>query len=203
MKKIVIFGFIFSQISFLNADVAHGVLEKHPNKVFFGSGVGACINIARALNAGFSEIYSIESDEVLALHSNYVVPIYINEKRRPFLRNNKVYYGDSKTELFGLIKDINVPITFLLGGHLPDPAQPDKENGILLELDQIGQHPIKAHTIMIDYINYAGTDLFGGVTLMQIQQKLLEINPDYVFKFEKGGHLEREENMILVAFIVK
>lgn len=186
--------------SFLQADVADGVLEKYKNRIFVNTGIRSCVAIARALNADFIEIYALENDKVLVEHSKYVIPIYINEKPRK-LKNYQVFHGDSKTDLKKLIDAIPESITFLLSSFLPDIDHPEQINNVLYELEQIKDHPIKTHTILIEYIQYAGSSLFDHVTLEEIKTKILEINPLYQFTFEKGGHLEKEENSILVAYL--
>ena len=63
----------------------------------------------------------------------------------------------------------------------------------LSELDVIKRHPLRSHTIIIGDMNLAGTEAFGGITKAQIEQKLLEINPDYIINYG-------DEN-ILVAYL--
>ena len=117
------------------------------------------------------------------------------------MRTYKVYCGNSKTELKTIIDRIEEPITFLLSSHLPDIDHPEQGNNILDELDQIKEHSIKSHTILIEYIQYAGSSMFGNITLDEIKTKILEIDLRYQFNFEKGGHLEKEENALLVAYL--
>lgn len=71
----------------------------------------------------------------------------------------------------------------------------EKINCILQELDQIKKHFIKGHVILVDYIYY------GNIPLELIKEKLLQININYKFKLEKGGHLGQEENSILAAYL--
>ena len=61
MKKL--FLIILISISFrTQTDVADGVLEKYKNRIFVTTGIRSCVNIARALNANFAEIYGLEND---------------------------------------------------------------------------------------------------------------------------------------------
>lgn len=68
---------------------------------------------------------------------------------------------------------------------------------VLQELEQIKKHPIKNHTILIDDVRLFGTIEFDYVTLDQIIDKVLEINPNYNISFVPGY----VQNDILVAQI--
>ena len=153
---------------------------------------------ARALNAGFTELHGIDEDKVLVEHARQIFPKDINSN--PYnITNYHIYHGDFNT-LAAIIAHINQPITFLLSSNFPD-IELVKTNYILQELEQIKHHSIKTHTIMIEYIQYEGEYRFGSVSLDEIKEKILTINPYYRFSFEKGGHLEREEKAILVAYL--
>lgn len=184
----------------LFADIAEDVLEKYPNPVFFGTGVRRCVNLARALNAEFLEIYAIDEEEIFIDHSKYIFPMFFREKERK-TQLYEIYHGDPSKDLAGYLLGISQSITFLLSSYIPEPDFPQKHNSILEELEQIKNHPIHTHTILIDNIHLAATSAFGMVTLKEIQQKLLEINPNYQFSYETGGHLEKEENAVLVAHL--
>ncbi len=185
----------FSAINTVQADVAHGVLEKCRNRVFIGTGMGNYVTIARAVNAGFDEIFSLEEDEVLVEHKKYLVP-----KDKNFY-NYHAFQGDPASDLFNLIVSVEEPMTLFLGNYLPNIDEALPKNIVLDELEQIKNHPIKTHTILIDYIQYADTPIFGNITLKSIKDKILEINPLYHFRFEKGGHLEKEKDAVLVAYL--
>lgn len=190
------FAFIGSQ---LNAEVSHGVLEKYKqNNIFVCLGIYSCINLARALNAGFTELHGIDADEVLVNHANIIFPKDINDN--PFnITNYHIHHGSLK-KFEEIISYINEPITIFLGNHFPDIDQ-IKTNNILQELEIIKSHNIKVHTILIDYIHHENMPSFGYISLVDIKRKLIDINPKYIFSFEKGGHLEKEENAILVAYL--
>jgi hypothetical protein len=74
-----------------------------------------------------------------------------------------------------------------------------KNSPLMAELDQIKLHPIKNHTILIDDLDLCGGYLFDYVTLDQIKQKILEINPKYSITFTDGGLDGRYRETILVA----
>lgn len=194
MKRLLFTLFFFAAAS-VQADVAHGVLEKYPNRVFVGTGMRNYVTIARAINAGFKEILSLEEDLLLVEHKKYLVP-----KDKNF-HNYHAHQGNPGTDLYKLITPIQEQMTIFLSSYLPCPDSMSQKNTILEELDQIAKHNIHTHTILIEYIQHASTSFFGNVTLDSIKSKLLKINPSYQFKLEKGGHLEKEENAVLVAHI--
>src|ERR1700722_12248782 len=105
MRKKLLFSFIFLIGSYLHAEVSHGVLEKYPNRVFVGTGIRSCINIARAFNADFIEVYSMEEDPVLVEHSQHVIPLYFQEKPRK-TEIIEVLQGNPATDLKKIINNI-------------------------------------------------------------------------------------------------
>lgn len=200
MTKKIVLILVFS-INFISkADMAIGILDKYINQVFVCTGIGNCEKLeqAMAINAKFnhfSEIYGIEKDQILLEHSKFVIPKFIAYNKPKNLKNCKIFYGDPKNDLAEIINFIDKPITFLLSSNFPDWVNPEKSNYILEELDQIRKHSIKKHIILIDYT------YFGNISLNSMKEKLLEINPNYKFRLERGGHLGKEENVILAAYL--
>ena len=47
----------------------------------------------------------------------------------------------------------------------------------------------------IDYVH------FGNISIELIKNKLLEINPDYKFRFENGGHIGKDKDATLAAYL--
>lgn len=199
LKKMLTISICFH--SFLLAEISHGVLEKHKkNDIFVCMGIYSCVNLARALNAGFRELHGIDEDKVLVDHAKVIFPQDINNN--PFnITNYNMHHGGLQ-KFIKIIFKICTPMTILLGSHYPDVDCP-KTNEILQELDAIKNHPIKTHTILVDHINFANTDSWKNISLKDIKKKILEINPRYTFYLEKGGRLEDEENAILVASITE
>lgn len=195
LRLSTVFGCLLGAMCFVSNCYAWGskeVFEKYPNEFFVETGTHTGAGVQKALDAGFVNVRSIE----LAKHH------YMNAKNR-FKKNNnvRIYQGDSSRILGKVIEDINTPITFWLDGHYSagDTAQGNTNSPILMELDQIANHPIKTHTILIDDVRCFGTWDFDFVTLDEVVAKILEINPDYIISFE-DGYLE---NDILVAHILK
>lgn len=186
-------------VSDSSADVSRVVLEKYrKNDVFLCVGIHNCVSFAWAERAGFSEFYGIDEDNILVEHGKIVFPKDLVESRRPI--TYAMYHGGIET-FETIVNSINKPMTIFLSNHYFGIKQ-TPVNNILQELDTLKNHPIRSHTILIDDIHHAGTPAFGNITLDEIKIKLLEINPNYAFSFEKGGHLEKESNAILVAFIL-
>lgn len=198
IKKITFLLFFVLLNNALEADVAHGVLEKYKNNnIFICTGIYSCVSLARALNAGFTELHGIDENDVLVDHARIIFPHDINNN--PYNVKNYNFHLGGLEKLEAVISHINTPITFLLSSCFPD-MDGTTTNRILDELEIIKRHPIKRHTILVEYVNYAGTSRFGNISLDAIKAKLLAINPYYKFSLEKGGILEKEENAILVAY---
>jgi len=187
--------------SFLNADVAPGILRKYKNNIFICTHTGSCRNVEMALYADFVYIYGIEEDEVLANHAKLAISSYIKYIKPKKFKKYFVYHGYPIELLPKVLRSIKEPATILLNSYLPEIDHPEKKNFILKELANIKNHPINTHTILIDYVHLAGTQHFGSISLESIKKMLLTINPGYKFRFEKGGHLRKEEKAILVAYL--
>jgi hypothetical protein len=166
------------------------LIYKNDYFVETGSYKGDAIEIA--LNNGFKNVYSIELSQVF----------YYDCIKR-FIRNPnvKLFQGNSRYDLHKLISNINSPITFWLDGHWSGTPNVGCDKDVLCpiiyELDQIDNHHLKTHTIMIDDMRLMnGTDF--EVTKDEICKKIMEINPNYIFKYYDTQY-SRED--ILVAFI--
>ncbi len=161
------------------ANTNREVFVKYPNKYFVETGSFYGEGIQAALDAGFPNIHSIE-----------LSPLYFQrvQMRFAYHKNITLHQGDSAKKLGEVIKTIQEPITFWLDGHysMEDTAKGETMTPLLAELEQIKQHPIKTHTILIDDMRQVGTDSFDNITLEQIVAKLKEINPNYSITYEPG-----------------
>lgn len=115
--------------------------------------------------------------------------------------NVKVILGNSRTDLWDVIKDITVPITFWLDAHwsgYPNIGE-DKVTScpLLHELEQIMRHPIKTHTIMIDDIRLMNGRSYP-VKKDEIEEALRRINSEYVLTYVDD---HKAPNDVLVASI--
>ena len=120
--------------------------------------------------------------------------------------NVAIHKANSKYDLYDIIKNIDSPITFWLDSHwsgTPDVGC-DVETicPVLEELEQIKQHHIKTHTIMIDDIrlmNLRDNKHEGfPVSVDQIIKSIYEINPNYLIKYYDDY---TSKNDVLVAYI--
>lgn len=148
--------------------------------------------IQKALDAGFKKIRSIEADKG---------HFKLTRNRFQDNPNVKVYQGNSSVDLWDIIKDIDQPITFWLDAHIY-PPRPDggKNCPLLEELEQIKQHPIKTHTILIDDMHCCNTAAFDFLGREDFIAKLLEINPDYQIYYVDGGDDGEYKNNVMVAY---
>lgn len=173
-----------------------GFYEFNNNKVFVETGCYGGDSIKKALDAGFSKVYSMDICEKFVKHCN---------KRFKKFSNVSVYNKDSSSELWDVIAKIEEPITFWLDAHegFPDPNAVGVSNTALMgELEQIKQHPIKTHTILIDDLHCCNTLLFDYLSLEDIIAKVLEVNPDYTITFVDGGDLGEYPGNVLVAMVI-
>lgn len=140
----------------------------------------------------FQQIYSIE------------LSYFYYEKCKNKFKNKEnieIVFGNSKYDLSNVINNIKEPITFWLDSHWSDHSNiaNDEETicPIMEELEQIKNHPIKNHTIIVDDIRLMNDSDFP-VNLVEIVNKILRINPNYTIKFFDDF---AARNDVLVAFI--
>jgi len=161
------------------------------NKIFVETGSYAGDGIQKALDSGYSTVYSIELSK---LHHNMC-----KERFKDNL-NVVLIEGDSCEVLESVISNIEEPITFWLDGHYScgNTAKGKYWSPLMQELEVIDNHKIKTHTIIIDDMRCWNKDNpvfeFGRE---QIEQKLLQINKDYKFEYFFGV----EPNDILAAYV--
>lgn len=97
---------------------------------------------------------------------------------------------------------IKSSVTFVLHSKFPHPND-KKKNTLLQELKIIEKSGLLNPIIIIDNVHLAGTELFDYVTIAQIQEALLKINPNFSFSYENGGLLGLKEQASLVAYSKK
>lgn len=176
----------------VSANIGTKGFRSYKNYYFVETGTLGGEAVIRALQDGFSEAHSVELDP-----NNFS---YVKQRFASY-KNVHVYHGNSAEILWSVIKPLDKPITFWLDAHR-GPGQylyDGKNSPIMAELEQIKQHPIKTHTILIDDMSGCGQIPFDFITLEQIKAKIREINPSYVFRLIEGGNDDEAENNILVA----
>ena len=166
----------------------------YKNDYFVETGTYQGDTVNDILNNGFKFIYSIELSDVF----------YYNCVKR-FINNSnvKLFKGNSRYDLFKMIANINTPITFWLDGHWSGVqdvgCDKDLRCPVLCELEQIKNHHIKTHTIMVDDSRLMDGIHFN-VTKEEIEEKIMEINPNYKLKYYDDNY---SQNDILVAYVDK
>ncbi len=125
-------------------------------------------------NTKCDNIISLELSDVFFLNCE---KRFLNEKRV------KLYHADSKTQLYDIIKDIDVSMTFWLDGIGSNVNCIDH---ILFELEQIKKHHINRHIIIINDINLIKEN---DVKNEQIIDKINDINPLYEFVYYNDNNI--------------
>lgn len=163
------------------------------NYYFVETGTFGGNAVQKALDVGFKEVRSIEYD---IDNYKYSAERFKNNK------NVRLYLGSSATDLWNMIKNINQPITFWLDAHIFPPRTDGGKNCPLLEeLEQIKQHPIKIHTILIDDMHCIGTEAFDYLSKQDLINKIHEINPAYEIFYIPGGDVGELPTNVMVAVI--
>lgn len=163
--------------------------NKYKTEVLVESGSYMGNGIFNALQAGFKHVYSYE-----------VAPKLFEHCYTRFKGDNRVHlFLKSSAKMAEDISHLNCQMTFWLDGHYSygTTSYEGKMCPIIEELEQIKSLARKDHFILIDDVRLFGTEDFSGVTIEQVKNKILEINPAYKFKFEDGHTV----NDILVAYI--
>lgn len=165
-------------------------LKNYPNNIFIETGTYHGEGILAALNAGFKHIVTVELSKEL-----YAVS-FMKNAFNPYIKN---VYGDSAKVLPKILSNLNEPATFWLDSHFIAPgtktALGEVNSPLLFELEAIKNHHIKTHTILIDDMRcwknlpdqYMKEHPFSNNFDPDIlQERLLEINPDYNISFIDG-----------------
>jgi hypothetical protein len=154
------------------------LFEKYLNPVWIETGSYHGDGIQQAIDAGFKSIYSIELG--FELYQRCCA-------RFRDIPNVILIHGDSHLIMDDLLSTINKPMTFWLDGHFSggDTVIGKYNSPLMQELDCIGRHFIKTHTIMIDDLRIWQKGSHGFDVPM-LKEKLLLINPDYKLILEEG-----------------
>lgn len=171
--------------------VKTNIFKDYKNEVFIETGSYLGDGIQMAVDAGFKKIYSIELSEKY---------YEISTSRFANIPQVHVIKGESQDILEGLMSSIETPITFWLDGHYSagDTAKGKFIAPLIQELDCIGNHPIKNHTIIIDDLRCWNVyNPAHGFTTDDLIKIIMEINPNYKIEYLDGY----EPNDILVAEI--
>lgn len=140
------------------------VLQRYRSNVFIETGTEFGGGIEVALAVGFEEIHSIELDEKKFL-----------DAQERYAKDDRVYiyHGSSDQQLVEILKGLNEQATFWLDAH------GDGQCPVLRELMAIQNHHIKNHHILIDDMRIFGTPAHENITIKDLSNALLRINPRY------------------------
>lgn len=166
------------------------IFSQAPNAVFVETGSYLGDGIQAALEAGFQRVISIElSDKYYALCKAR----FANDERVTIVQ------GDSALMLGDIISQISTPITFWLDGHYSagDTAQGIVMIPLLQELQAIGAHTIKGHTVLIDDMRcWKDFNPAHGFQESDVLAALTSIQQDVALEWIDSPHAPRD---ILVA----
>ena len=167
-----------------NSTLSIEVLRDYPNPVYIETGTAKGESVQVALDAGFGQIITIE-----------VNPDVFAKACERFIDKDNVMLvmGDSGVVLPNILDGVKDRATFWLDAHWSTGEEdlgPDiNKCPILHDLRAIAAHQIKDHTILIDDIRYfrqGGIPQWNGVTLGDIMEVILNINPGYRISFRDG-----------------
>lgn len=158
------------------------LFKKYKNgDVFVETGSLTGDGVLLAIEAGFKRIISIELSDK-----------YYNFCKNKFKDNLNVeiYKGDSCEILYDIISNIEENITFWLDGHYSaaDTAFGKYESPLIYELEQIKNHKIKNHTIIIDDMRCWSNEFKNklGFDANDVVDKCKEINENYTLFYDEG-----------------
>ena len=167
-------GVLPYSLSFRDYGIARGC--KH----FVETGTYQGTAVKCAIDLGFEEIFSCELseeryDSCVRLFKDY--------------NHVNLWLGDSRKCMSKMLKEVDKKACFWLDAHADGGGVPTME-----ELDDIKEHHIKDHTIIIDDI-----PVYFSECKDQLKNKILSINPDYKFTYYKS--LDIYQDYILIAYI--
>lgn len=150
--------------------------KRFKNHVFVESGTFLGNGLKCALDAGFTECYSVEIHKHLFDNAT--------ERFKGDLRV-RLYHGDSGTILRPIIENLNTTATFWLDAHISSNygEKLAKNCPVIEELEFIKNSRIKNHTILIDDLNCFGKEAHDYITIDQVKEYIISINSEYKFEF--------------------
>ena len=165
------------------------LFRKYKNDIFIETGTFRGNGIQIALNAEYKNIFSIEIEKCL-----------YDAVKNKFGCNVKIYNGSSLEILPNILEDINTRVTFWLDAHFgPNTNDVNKCVPLLKELEIIGKHKIKNHTIIIDDVTQFGKHIiWSKITMENVTNSIKNINSNY--EIELIDIKSDRKNDILVAF---
>lgn len=164
------------------------LFKKYYHNIFIETGTYDGGGVTIALKAGFKEIHSIEFSQKLYEGNIAKFQSYPNVH---------LYNGDSGYILGEILKTIKEPVTFWLDAHNFNGIFGDRQCPLILELEQIAQHKIKTHTILIDDHRIFKVKEWG-ISPEEVIVAIKKINPKYNISFEANNQAHDD---VIVATI--
>jgi hypothetical protein len=161
--------------------------------IFIESGSLYGDTIQRALDCGYTTVYSIEIDDGL-----YEL---VKGRFEEQIKNGtvKLYHGSTIDVLPNILKEIDEPVTFWLDAHLHNGDYGVVHNApVVEELSIISEHHVKNHLVMVDDMRIIRNTNWGRGNMEQtVLEKVKKINSDYDISYRNGINV----NDVLVAKI--
>lgn len=164
----------------LNIHVSEENLKKYgAGDTFIETGTYIGETVDMILKTDYKTIHTIELNDDLYKDA---VNKYKNVDRV------NCWHGDSIDCLKTIVENLEGPATFWLDAHASGNLVGGKSGGspVLDELDIIGSHSCKEHTIIIDDCRLFGSDEWSFVKKEDALEKLKQINPNYNFYYLDG-----------------
>jgi len=151
--------------------------------VFIETGTSRGEGLQTAIDFGFEKYFSVEAN----------AEVYSKACTRFAGQPNvELLLGDGGQVLNGLLRYVTEPAVFWLDSHWSTGEAPLAQGvdpcPLLAELRAIAEHHVKDHVILIDDIRYfwKGIAQWNNITVNDILQMVLDVNPLYWVRFEEG-----------------
>lgn len=177
---------------------SYNLLKKHPNKWFVETGSFRGDAIQLALDADFRHIISMDNDPEAI---NFCRDRFdLRNPHNPLNEKIMLLLGDSANILGAALRMIREPATIFLDAHwqlIEGTERGPNPFPLMDELDQIGDHDIRTHTIIIDDYLYMTHPLLTHIKTSDILRKIHDIHVNYKVEFIGNPVV----NNMLVAYI--
>lgn len=172
------------------------LLKEFSNRIYVETGIWRGDSIQLALDAGFEQVIGIDNDpESIKFCTSrfFVGGLQLDERLQ-------LVEGDSARCLWEAMRNVDERCTILLDAHwqlLEGTERGEHPFPLMLELEQLAQHPIKKHTIIVDDLLYMTHPNVTGWSLPDLIRKIKKINENYTFKLIANPVIDN----MLVAWI--
>lgn len=200
IRLILICSILFA--STLPALITDRGLINYPNYYFIETGTGNGNGVQEAIDTtNFLFFYTMDvfNGSGSNVHERFASNPNVN-----------ILKGDTGVDLDDILTNINLPATIWLDAEFPsyssskfyyDKGITAQISPLLNELNQIKDHYIKTHTILINNI-YIVCEMFSSIyTLTDIENAIYAINDNYIIEYVNGGNDSNRPKNVLYAYI--